>query len=212
MKTFVDSEQSEVRIDIIPLVDVIFCILAFFMLAAFGLTRFQEGIGLNLPQTTTPTGAQFGSKLPLQIDSLGQVFLNNSGVTEQQLIENLTNYRRQNPTGLIIIEADSQVKYERVIQVLDLLTQLGITRVSMGTETADPSTAPFQNPAAPSTNNSVPSLSTPGLSTPGLSDPGLPGTGIPGTNPGIPPAEQPSLTPIPSASPDATSGFGPSSN
>lgn len=181
MKTFIDSEQSEIRIDIIPLVDVIFCILAFFMLAAFGLTRFQEGIGINLPQTRTPTGAQFGSKLPLQINAVGQVFLNNTGVTEQQLIENLTNYRRQNPTGLIIIEADSQVRYERVIQILDLLTELGINRVSMGTETAAPTQNAPQNPFAPPNLN-----------------PSFPGLEAPGTEgPGIPPAGQPPLSPLP---------------
>ena len=161
MKTFVDSEQSEIRIDIIPLVDVIFCILAFFMLAAFGLTRFQEGIGLNLPQTKTPAGAQFGSKLPLQINAVGQIFLDNTGVGEQQLIERLTNYRRQNPTGLIIIEADKQVRYERVIQILDLLTELGIDRVSMGTEAVgNDGTSP------PTLPNSVPSPLIPSPGTP----------------------------------------------
>ena len=53
MKTFVDNEPTEVRIEILPLVDVVFCVLTFFILVAVGLTRIQ-GIGINLPPSPNP--------------------------------------------------------------------------------------------------------------------------------------------------------------
>ena len=189
MKTFVDSDTSEVRIDIIPLVDVVFCVLIFFMLAAFGLTRFQEGIGLNLPRTDTPTGVQFGAKLKIQINTVGQVFINNTVVPEQEFVERLTDYRRQNPGALVVIDADRQVRYERVIEVLNLLTELGLTRVSMGTETGDSesqapnNTTPLNPGLRPPPNPSTPAPGFPVPSGPITPQPAPPTNVFPTPNP-----------------------------
>lgn len=49
MKINLDTPAEDTRIEIIPLIDVIFCILTFFLLAALQLTR-QQAINLNLPQ------------------------------------------------------------------------------------------------------------------------------------------------------------------
>ena len=46
--------EQEVRIEIVPLIDVIFCILTFFILGAVGLSR-QQAIGLDLPKAQTGT-------------------------------------------------------------------------------------------------------------------------------------------------------------
>ncbi|MEO0376351.1 MAG: biopolymer transporter ExbD [Cyanobacteria bacterium P01_A01_bin.17] len=78
MRTYIDSEEPEVRIEILPLIDVIFCILTFFILAAVGLTR-PEGIDLDLPQAETST-AQLGATLPVRLDVLGQLYVDKQHV------------------------------------------------------------------------------------------------------------------------------------
>ena len=69
---------EDVRLELIPLIDVIFCILTFFILAAVGLTR-QQAIDLDLPSAETgqPIPGQVGQggisdRLYVSIDSLGQ--------------------------------------------------------------------------------------------------------------------------------------------
>ncbi|MCM1981306.1 ExbD/TolR family protein [Lyngbya confervoides] len=180
MKTFVDNEPANVSIEIIPLVDVVFCVLTFFILAAVGLTRVQ-GIGINLPRTES-SQSQFGDKLSLQVNAVGQIFVNNDPVTQADLVNRLTDYRRGNPTGLVVIDADRQASYEKVVQVLDLLQALGVNRVALGSVDQDPLA-----PVDPLNLQPVPQ----------------PAPAQPNVNPlGVPPAGQPSLPPVPSADPN----------
>ena len=149
MKTFLDSENSEVRIEIIPLIDVIFCILTFFILAAVGLTR-PEGINLDLPKAQTGM-PQFGAILQVKIDELGQLYVDKQPVDQAQLTQTLKTYVRAQPAGVIVLSADKFVSYAQVIQVLDLLQSVGGNRVALGTTTPTEGSqqvppAPFQNP------------------------------------------------------------------
>ena len=124
---------EDVRIEIIPLVDVIFCILTFFILAAVGLTR-QQAIDLDLPS------ANSGSPLPAQglgadavrrgrlyvsVDAIGQVYLDQQPVTLDLLNDVLLQHQQVSPEGLIVLYASRDARYEDVIQVLDLLRSVG---------------------------------------------------------------------------------------
>ncbi|MGC8712746.1 MAG: ExbD/TolR family protein, partial [Leptodesmis sp.] len=63
MKINMDTPADDAQIQIIPLIDVIFCILTFFILAALQLTR-QQAINIDLPRATTGTplpGANLGN-------------------------------------------------------------------------------------------------------------------------------------------------------
>lgn len=179
MKTFVDNAPAEVRIEIIPLVDVVFCVLTFFILAAVGLTRVK-GIGIDLPQSDTAT-AKFGDKLALQVNPVGEIFIKNQPINQDQLVQQLTDFRRINPTGLIVIDADRQASYEKVIQILDLLQALNIDRVALGSvDQAAPNPSPFD-------------LQTPPIQ-PAPTTPAQPIN--PNNEIGVPPPGQPPVTPI----------------
>ncbi|MDA0265757.1 MAG: biopolymer transporter ExbD [Cyanobacteria bacterium] len=132
---------EDVRIEIIPLVDVIFCILTFFILAAVGLTR-QQAIDLDLPS------ANSGSPLPAQglgadavrrgrlyvsVDAIGQVYLDQQPVTLDLLNDVLLQHQQVSPEGLIVLYASRDARYEDVIQVLDLLRSVGGDRVALAT-------------------------------------------------------------------------------
>jgi len=137
MKINLDPTLPEVRIEIIPLIDVIFCILTFFILAALGLTR-QQAINLDLPKAST--GApQMREMLVVSIDQVGQTYVEKEPVTRDQLKGILLNYRRSQPDGLMVLNASQLVSYNEVIQVLDLLRSVGGDRVALATQ---PATAP----------------------------------------------------------------------
>lgn len=134
-----DTPREDVRMEIIPLIDVIFCILTFFILAAVGLTR-QQAIDLDLPaaQTGKPLPGQASQGTPadrlyVSVDSLGQVYLDQQPVTVDLLYDVLQQFNQASPTGLIVLYASRDARYEDVITVLDVLRSVGGDRVALAT-------------------------------------------------------------------------------
>ncbi|MBU6230314.1 MAG: biopolymer transporter ExbD [Cyanobacteria bacterium REEB459] len=134
-----DTPREDARMEIIPLIDVIFCILTFFILAAVGLTR-QQAISLDLPAAktgqslpaqTTPAGP--GSRLYVSIDSLGQIYLDRQPVGLDVLYDVLQQFKQLNPTGLIVLYAARDTRYQDVVTVLDVLRSVGGDRVALAT-------------------------------------------------------------------------------
>ncbi|MEO0824792.1 MAG: biopolymer transporter ExbD [Cyanobacteria bacterium J06635_15] len=139
MKLDLDSGNEDIRIEILPLIDVIFCILTFFILAAVGLTR-QQAISLDLPsastgapipgQGLTETGSE---KLYVSLDDRGQVYIDQQPVSLNLLFDVLIQHQQTSPNGLIVLNAARDARYADVIQVLDLLRSVGGDRVALAT-------------------------------------------------------------------------------
>jgi biopolymer transport protein ExbD len=131
MKIPYESTEPDVRVELIPLIDVIFCILTFFLLAAVTLTR-QPAINVDLP--TASTGApQMRDMLLVSIDPVGQTYIDDNLITREQLYQRLLEYQQSNPQGLIVLYANKYASYENVVEVLDLLRAVGGDRVALAT-------------------------------------------------------------------------------
>nr|WP_290222920.1 biopolymer transporter ExbD [Trichocoleus desertorum] len=187
MKINLESPGEEVQIQIIPLIDVIFCILTFFILAALQLTR-QQGINVDLPKAGT-AAPQMREMLVVSIDSVGQTYIDQNPVTEAGLYQQLLGYQQTNPSGMIVLYAPKTAIYDDVVRVLDLLRSVGGDRVALATLPGSP------NPASNQTNPANPTL-------PGLSP--LPGaTPSPGAAPYLfNPSDTPGANPSPTFNPN----------
>lgn len=181
----IDTQSEDVRIEVVPLIDVIFCILTFFLLSAVGLSR-QQAISVDLPKasTGTPQGREI---LVVSLNELGQVYVEQQPVTTQeQFLQKLEDYRKKNPDGLMALYASENASYSQVVQVLDLLRKVGGDRIALATLPGKADKAPALSPVAPPATG-VPSY------TPNPS-PGLPGVSPYATpnpaNPVIPPQPQ----------------------
>ncbi len=130
MKVYLEPDDLDVRIEIIPLIDVIFCILVFFILGAVNFTRLS-GLNVDLPQAETAQ-TQFSDTLPVEIDALGQIKVDNTPLSEAQLSELLGNYVRQKPQGVVVLQADKLVSYGQVSRLIDALQKVGGSRVALG--------------------------------------------------------------------------------
>jgi biopolymer transport protein ExbD len=113
-----DTPSQEVRLEIIPLIDVIFCILTFFILAAVGLTR-QQAIDLDLPSADTgqPLPGQVGQgsdRVYVSIDGFGQVYLDQQPVPVEVLQDVLFQFVQTSPNGLIVLYASRDARYDDV--------------------------------------------------------------------------------------------------
>jgi biopolymer transport protein ExbD len=138
MKVNLHTPVEEVQIQIIPLIDVVFCILTFFILAALQFTR-QEAINVDLPKATTGTPVTNASNLQPQsqrqiltlgIDAIGQTSLDGQTIRKEQLTENLRNYLKQNPNGILALKVTKSTAYNDVMQMVDLWRQQGGTQIS----------------------------------------------------------------------------------
>ncbi|MBD2209248.1 biopolymer transporter ExbD [Nostoc linckia FACHB-104] len=187
MKINLHTPVEEVQIQLIPLIDVVFCILTFFLLAALQFTRQEaiNAINLDLPKAntgTSPTAALQGNSniLPVTIDAVGQTYVEKQIVSRDQLAGILKNYVQQNPNGVLVLNASRTATYNDVISTLDLLRQVGGDRVSLGiipnqSQTPTNSTLPGI-PAFPSNSvNPVPNTApAPGINPQGNINPNLP--------------------------------------
>ncbi|MEO1372852.1 MAG: biopolymer transporter ExbD [Cyanobacteria bacterium J06635_10] len=225
MKINLNNPNEEVQIQIIPLIDVVFCILTFFILASLQFTR-QQSINIDLPQAETATSTVQPKEerqiLPVTIDAVGQIYIEKQSVQRLQLEGILKKYIEDNPKGTLALYASRSATYNDVIEILDLLRKVGGDRVALaiipGTndQPANPTepipnlptnpgatpggTLPFPNvsPLAPNFPQNNPNLNIPPGSTqiPLPSIPNQPQTGQ-GVAPRIPTAPAPKATVAP---------------
>ncbi|MEG3842091.1 biopolymer transporter ExbD [Microcoleus sp. herbarium14] len=170
MKIHLDTPAEEARIELVPLIDVIFCILTFFLLAALQLTR-QQSINVDLPKAKTGQ-TQMREMLIVSIDDFGQTYIDQLPVNYQQLDRVLKSFQTKNPAGLTVLYAPQNAKYAKVVEVLDKLREVGGDRVALATL---PSSAPSPQPNPSLPNSGIPAAPAIGNSAQPLPSPVAPG-------------------------------------
>ncbi|MEH2374508.1 ExbD/TolR family protein [Nostoc sp.] len=215
MKVNLHTPIEEVQVQIIPLIDVVFCILTFFLLAALQFTR-QQAINVDLPKASPSSvsgiTSQSGS-LIVTIDAVGNTYIEKQPVKREDLRERLKQYLQQNPSAIVVLNASRTATYNDVIETLDLLRQVGGDRVSLGIipGSSQPPTDLLNQPAIPSFPINPGASTLPGINPEGNLTPNFPlapnsvpfptVTGQPptgqGISPGIsnPPASQAPVAP-----------------
>ncbi|MEH2464290.1 ExbD/TolR family protein [Nostoc sp.] len=212
MKVNLHTPIEEVQIQIIPLIDVVFCILTFFLLAALQFTR-QQAINVDLPKASASSvsgiTSQSGS-LIVTIDAVGNTYIEKQLVKREDLGARLKQYLQANPSAVVVLNASRTATYNDVIETLDLLRQVGGDRVSLGIipGPSQPSTNLLNQPNIPSFPINPGAAPLPGINPQGNLNPKFPlapnsipfpggsqpptGQGISPINPGIsnPPASQ----------------------
>lgn len=131
-----DSQLPEV--DLIPMLNVMMGILAFFVMITMMLT-IEQSVDVQLPDENADT-AQTNTPEPLivQLDPQQQIVVNDQPVTEDVLIEQMQAYLANNPEGVVALKADLDLMYEPVIQLLGTMRDVGGDRVSLAiTQTED---------------------------------------------------------------------------
>ena len=203
MKINLDNATDDGQIQILPLIDVIFCILTFFILAVVQTER-PQAVNVDLPQARTGT-VQAPDRLIITLRPGGQILVGQEEVADRAaLIDRAKTYLVQRPDGLLVLNASQTAMYSDVVGMLDSLREVGgARRVALAT-TPKIETTPPPNPYLP--NPSSNPYGTPG-GFPGSNPSGLPSYGSPGSNPllypdrtlGIPGASpnSPGLTPNP---------------
>ena len=129
--------RAVAEINVTPFVDVMLVLLIIFMVAAPLLT---VGVLVDLPQTRA--NALKGDKEPLAITVTknGEIFLQETAVSQEELVPRLTAIAAGGYEERIFIRGDQGAEYGKVIQVMSEVSRAGFTRLAIVTET--PPSAP----------------------------------------------------------------------
>ena len=124
------SQMPEVNL--VPMMDVIMTILTFFIIVSMTLTNKQNAVNVTLPSTGSGLSEQKSpDPLVVTIDPQGQLFLAKDAITEAQLVQPMQAYLQKNPQGAVVLNADRKLPYEKVVQVLGKMRDIGGDRVSL---------------------------------------------------------------------------------
>ncbi|ACK67000.1 Biopolymer transport protein ExbD/TolR [Rippkaea orientalis PCC 8801] len=117
-----DEMEPPGQIDIVPMIDIIFSILAYVIISTLSLTR-SAGLPVNLPSAKTAQPQQT-KQINVTIESDGDVFLDRQPIQVDSLKSTVGALIGQQQEGLVIINADQQVDHGRVVKVMDILRQV----------------------------------------------------------------------------------------
>ena len=126
--------KRPVRIEMVPLLDMFFLVLTFFIFGVFSMT-IQRGILVDLPRASTAASTR-EEAVPVSVTADGDVFLRGEPVGLAQLAERLRAERAQRPEALVVVNADQAARHGIVVAVLDAVRDAGLVRVTFATEPA----------------------------------------------------------------------------
>jgi biopolymer transport protein ExbD len=133
-KTSHSQHNSLNELNITPLLDLVFVLLVIFIITT---PQMMNNLEMNLPSGKPPPPQKEKPKINrIVVDEKGQTFLNDQSVTVAQLKEDLQQLKSETPDLSVVVKGADNVDYQNIINVLDVLQQLDITKVGLATEAA----------------------------------------------------------------------------
>jgi biopolymer transport protein ExbD len=133
--------KKRARIEIIPLIDIIFFLLATFVMVSLSMVK-NRGIPVTLPSASTGTPQEPGAFATISINAAGDLFFNKQAVTTAQLSDDLKQLQTSDADPRVFINGDAKAQFGQAIGVLDRVRALGITRVAIETQPGQTKAAP----------------------------------------------------------------------
>lgn len=133
------AENAEARIEIIPLIDIMFFLLAAFMLVSLSMVNLKT-VPVNLPTATIATPETLKGFIHISIDKTGLLFLEDKPTTNHELSAALLASQKTNTATRVFISGDRDARHGEIIRVLDLVRSSGIDKVAF--EIRKPLSAP----------------------------------------------------------------------
>jgi len=111
------------QINIVPLIEVVFWLLTFFIISSLFLTN-PEGLPVNLPKATSSRPTQTTNRVTITIDSKGQVSLDRQPTTVEALPAQLTALAATRQYQIAVINSDESVDFGLAVAVMDRVRQV----------------------------------------------------------------------------------------
>jgi len=126
------STKKKARIEIIPMIDTMFFLLVFFMIATLAMT-LQRGMPVNLP-TAASTTDRVKEQVSLTLTKDGTLYYNKEPMDLNELRTRLSSLLQADPEPTVVINADEHITHGRVIEVMDHVRLSGISNMAIATK------------------------------------------------------------------------------
>lgn len=128
------SDHSEPRVNLTPLIDVVFILLIFFMVS----TRFMDerALALDLP-SAAHAGATDGARVEARVTPGGGFRIAGEPVAAEELVASLRAQRAQYPDSALRVRADRDARHGAVVRVFDAAAAAGFARVDVATRSQE---------------------------------------------------------------------------
>lgn len=127
-----EEPEDEFELNIIPMIDVIFAILTFFIISSLFLTR-SESLPVNLPQADS-SEVQERTRITVTVEASGDLALNREAITLENLQAGVRDLMDTTQESVIVINADEAVEHGRVVAVMDELREIEGAALGIATE------------------------------------------------------------------------------
>ena len=129
---FKEKDETEYSINILPMIDIIFAILSFFIISSLYLTKIDT-IKVNLPKSSTAVREQNKPQI-ITIDNNENIYFNSGEIS----LTNMSSIIRTNIENIeepiVILRADTSVKHGFIVNLLDELRKIENLKIGISTE------------------------------------------------------------------------------
>jgi biopolymer transport protein ExbD len=122
---------KKARIEIIPMIDTVFFLLVFFMMASLSTTVYR-GMTLSLPKAASGEPRQ--DRISVSVTRDGIIHLNRDQIEPAQLTEKLRALHEKDSEIAVVVSADGDVTHRRVIEAMDAVRVAGISRLAIAVQ------------------------------------------------------------------------------
>ncbi|MBK7644437.1 MAG: biopolymer transporter ExbD [Planctomycetes bacterium] len=129
--------RKRARIEIIPLIDIIFFLLATFIMVSLSMTK-NQGVQVALPSASSAASLgdqqEMEKAVTLSVNDKGEVYFNKEKITLAQLPLRLQVVKAASKDPKVIINSDAGAYFKTVVAVLDEVRKVGIAKVGINTD------------------------------------------------------------------------------
>ena len=125
-------QPKKARIEIIPMIDTVFFLLVFFMMASLAMTT-AKGLPVNLPKASAATDKPV-VKVVLTLTSSGSYYIDKKQVNFEDIRDTLKQRLCDNPSAVVVINCDKSQNWEMGIQLADEAKRAGARFLTIATE------------------------------------------------------------------------------
>jgi biopolymer transport protein ExbD len=131
------GSRKRARIEIIPLIDIIFFLLATFIMVSLSMTK-NQGVQVALPAAGSAQSLgdnqEMEKAVTLSVNEKGDVFWNKEKIALAQLPLRLQTFKTASKDPKVVINSDAGADFKHVVGVLDEVRKIGIAKVGINTD------------------------------------------------------------------------------
>ena len=132
MKEFLNFEEENIQINILPMIDIIFVILSFFIVSSLYLVKL-ETIPVNLPSAAT-SNQEKDSLILITLNLENKLFIDDKFIDISILENELRSKLKIIKSKKVVLRADKGIKYGKVISILDILRKIENIKIGVSTK------------------------------------------------------------------------------